>query len=139
MAVTWEDLEVGAQLEKGEVGPLTRTDIVRYAGASGDFNPNHHDELFAQASGFPSVFAHGMFTAGLLGTYLTGQLGAENVRRLQVQFREQVWPGDHLVFEATVIRKSEELGERTVDLDVTVTRTESGGAAVKGEATFVVP
>src|SRR5262245_32970928 len=139
MAATWDQLEVGTVLDKGEIGPLTRTDIVRYAGASGDFNPNHHDELFAQASGFPSVFAHGMFTAGLLGTYLTGRLGAENVRRLQIQFREQVWPGDHLAFEAAVSRKYEEDGERRVDLDVTVTRTESGGAAVKGEATFVVP
>ena len=139
MSLSWEELGVGTDLGKQEVGPLTRTDIVRYAGASGDFNPNHHDELAAQAAGFPSVFAHGMFTAGLLGTYLTGRLGAENVRRLKIQFREQVWPGDVLVFDATVAQKREEDGERVIDLDVTVTRKANGGAAVKGEATFAVP
>jgi acyl dehydratase len=78
------------------VGPLTRTDIVRYAGASGDFNPIHHDELFAQSAGLPSVMAHGMLSAGLLGSFLTRWFGAGSVRRFKVRFRDRVWPGDVL-------------------------------------------
>ena len=120
------------------MGPLTRTDFVKYQGASGDFNPIHHDEEFAKSGGFPTVFSVGMLQAGILGCYCTDWLGAENVRRFSVQFREQVWPGDHIVCEAKVARKYDDGGERKVDLELLVTRKESGGAAIKGEATFVV-
>ena len=135
----WDDLPIGTSCKPREYGPLSRTDFVRYQGASGDFNPIHHDEEFAKSAGFPSVFSVGMLQAGILGCYCTEWLGAENVRRFAVQFREQVWPGDHLVCEATVRRRYEERGERRVDLELLVTREESGGAAIKGEATFVVP
>jgi acyl dehydratase len=138
MSVTWDQLQEGATAPRREFGPLTRTDFVRYQGASGDFNPIHHDEEFAKSAGFPTVFSVGMLQAGILGCYCTEWLGAENVRRFAVQFREQVWPGDHLACEATVRRRYEEAGERRVDLDLVVTRQESGGAAIKGEATFAV-
>jgi acyl dehydratase len=135
---SWDELREREGPEPKQVGPLTRTDFVRYQGASGDFNPIHHDEEFAKAAGFPTVFSVGMLQAGILGCFCTDWLGGENVRRFAVQFREQVWPGDHLVCEATVARKYEEDGERRVDLELLVTRVESGGAAIKGEATFVV-
>ena len=61
---------------------LTRTDLVAYAGASGDFNPMHHDEVKAKAAGQPSVFGHGMFSMGLLGTALTDYVGVGNVTPL---------------------------------------------------------
>ena len=63
----------------------------------------------------------------------------DNVRRFSVQFREQVWPGDRLRCEATVSRRFEEDGEQRVELDVRVTRVESGGPAVVGTAIFAVP
>jgi acyl dehydratase len=78
-------------------GPITRTDIVRYAGASGDFNPIHHDHVFATSSGYPSVFGHGLLTAGVLSTFVTGWLGRANLRRFSVRYVDQVWPGDSLV------------------------------------------
>jgi acyl dehydratase len=139
MGVTRDDLTDGVEAEPRTFGPLTRTDFVRYQGASGDFNPIHHDEEFAKASGFPTVFSVGMLQAGILGAYCTEWLGADNVRRFSVQFREQVWPGDHLLCSGSVARKYEEGGERRVDLELLCTRVESGGAAIKGEATFVVP
>ena len=139
MTVTWDELQEGTKAPRREYGPLTRTDFVRYQGASGDFNPIHHDEEFATSAGFPSVFSVGMLQAGILGCYCTEWLGAENVRRFAVQFREQVWPGDHLRFTATVVRKYADAGERKVDLELLATRVESGGAAIKGEATFAVP
>lgn len=77
-------------------GPITRTDLVRYAGASGDFNPLHHDHAFATGAGLPDVMAHGMFSAGLLGSAVTGWFGSGSVRRYAVRFLRPVWPGDVL-------------------------------------------
>jgi acyl dehydratase len=138
VTVAWDDLAEGSGPEPRTLGPLTRTDFVRYQGASGDFNPIHHDEAFAADAGYPTVFSVGMLQAGILATYCTDWLGADNVRRFAVQFREQVWPGDHLICTATVAAKHDD-GERRVDLDVVVTRVESGGTAIRGTATFVVP
>lgn len=119
-------------------GPVTRTDFVRYQGASGDMNPIHHDEEYAKAAGFPTPFSVGMFQAGLLATWVTDWLGADNVRRYRVRFAEQVWPADTLTCSGTVDREYEVDGERMVDLELTCTR-QSGGVAIKAWATFVVP
>lgn len=123
----------GDRAEPRTFGPITRTDIVRYAGASGDFNPIHHDEGFATAAGFPTVFSMGMYQAGLLATFATDWLGAEHVRRYTVRFREQVWPDDVLTCAGTVT--AVEGGLATVEL--TCTR-QTGGVAVVGEAVFAV-
>jgi acyl dehydratase len=76
---------------------LTRTDLVKYAGASGDFNPMHHDEILAKQAGQPSVFGHGMFSMGLIGTALTNFLGISSIKRFKVRFTKQTWPGEELV------------------------------------------
>lgn len=135
MGVTFDDLAVGAEAAPRTFGPLTRTDFVRYQGASGDFNPIHHDEEFAKASGFPTVFSVGMLQAGILASFATDWLGASNVRRFGVQFREQVWPGDELTCSAVVVGRDD--AARTVDLELLCTR-QTGGTAIKGTATFVV-
>ena len=129
------DLETGTELPARSFGPLTRTDFVRYQGASGDFNPIHHDEEFARAAGYERVFSVGMLQAGLLATYCTDLLGPDNVRRFKVQFREQVWPGDRLLASATVTGVYEADEEPRVDLELTMTRV-GGGTAVTGLATF---
>jgi acyl dehydratase len=140
MASRWEDLEVGAAPAPRTVGPLNRTDFVRYQGASGDFNPIHHDEEFAQAAGYPSVFSVGMLQAGILASYATDWLGADNVRIFGVQFREQVWPGDRLTCTGTVVERvdAHDGDERAVKLEFVVERV-GGGTAIKGWATFAVP
>src|SRR5580765_6785553 len=73
---------------------LSRTDLVMYAGASGDFNPMHHDEVSAQAAGLPSVFGHGMFSAGLLATAITNYVGIGNLASYRMRFTKQTWPGE---------------------------------------------
>ena len=117
------------------VGPVTRTDFVRYQGASGDMNPIHHDEEYAKAAGFPTPFSVGMFQAGLLATWATDWLGPENVRRFKVRFKEQVWPGDTLTCSGAVAKEYEEDGERRADVDLECTR-QTGGVAIQGWATF---
>ena len=132
-----KDVHVGSEAKPREIGPLTRTDFVRYQGASGDFNPIHHDEEFAQSAGYPSVFSVGMLQAGVLATFATDWLGADNVRAFGVQFREQVWPGDRLVCHGKVVDRHDTGPEPTVDLELTVERV-GGGTAIKGWATFAV-
>ena len=132
---TWDELEEGSAPEAREFGPISRTDMVRYQGASGDFNPIHHDDDFAQSAGYPSAFSVGMLQAGILASYATDWLGPRNVRRFGVQFREQVWPGDRLVCSGHVVSRDD--AARTVDLELVVTRV-GGGAAIKGTATFAV-
>jgi len=133
--MTARDLNVGAELPARTFAPLTRTDFVRYQGASGDMNPIHHDEEYAKSAGYPSVFSVGMLQAGLLASYATDLLGPDNVRRFSISFREQVWPGDTLVATGTVTKVYEADEEPRVDLELTMSR-EGGGVAIKGEATF---
>ena len=117
---------------------LTRTDLVKYAGASGDFNPMHHDEVAAQKAGQPSVFGHGMFSMGLLGTALTDYVGVGNVTRYQVRFARQTWPDEELETRIVVRDKRHEGTVALIDLDVRLVNA-SGEEKVVGEATAVVP
>jgi acyl dehydratase len=116
--------------------PLTRTMLVKYAGASGDFNPMHHDDTIAQQVGNPSVFGHGMLSMGLAARLVKDWFGPEAIRRLQVRFSKQVWPGDVLTATANVAGTREENGETLVDLDLVVTN-QDGVTAVTGAATAV--
>ena len=101
--VSGRELSLGAKCEAVLVEELSRTQIVQYAGASGDFNPIHHDETFATGqAGYPSVFAHGMLTMGLTGRLLTDWLGDGVLEDFGVRFVSQVWPGDTLTAVATV-------------------------------------
>ena len=131
------DLTVGDTAEPRTFGPITRTDIVRYAGASGDFNPIHHDEGFATAAGFPTVFSIGMFQAALLATYATDWLGAEAIRRFTVRFQEQVWPDDELTCSGTVTAVEVDGAETRVEVDLVCTR-QTGGTAIAGSASFLL-
>jgi acyl dehydratase len=89
------------EISSGDEAPvvsheLTRTDLVRYAGASGDFNPMHTDEVAAKEAGLPGVFGHGMFSMGLLGRAVTEWAGAGNLKTYGVRFTKQTWPGETL-------------------------------------------
>ncbi|MGZ8751430.1 MAG: MaoC family dehydratase [Acidimicrobiia bacterium] len=117
---------------------LTRTDLVMYAGASGDFNPMHTDEVSAQAAGLPSVFGHGMLTAGILATAVTGYVGVGNLRTYRVRFTKQTWPGETLTTRVVVQKKYEEHGEHRVDLECTVVN-QDGEAKLTGVAVAALP
>ena len=115
----YEDVEKGA--EAPELShELSRTDLVTYAGASGDFNPMHHDEVKAQEAGLPSVFGHGMFTAGMLATAITNNVGVGTLKQYKMRFTKQTWPGETLTTRVRVASKYEEKGERLVELECEV-------------------
>ncbi len=126
-----EDVTVGQEAPVRR-HTLTRTDLVRYAGASGDYNPMHHDEVKATGAGQPSVFGHGMLSMGFLGSAVTAFVGAGNVTDYGVRFARQTWPGEELITSVTVsaIRADDGL----VDLDVRLTNAE-GEEKVIGTAT----
>lgn len=116
---------------------LTRTDLVAYAGASGDFNPMHHDEVKATGAGMPSVFGHGMFSMALLGRAITDWVGIANLRGFQVRFTKQTWPGDVLTTEVTVSELTRDDDEPRAVLDC-VLRNQDGQEVVRGTATAAI-
>src|SRR5438445_6250338 len=117
---------------------LTRTDLVQYAGASGDFNPMHTDEVKAKEAGLPSVFGHGMFSAGFLATAITNYVGLGTLKRYKVRFAKQTWPGETFISKVKVIGKRKEDGDNLVDLECTLTN-QDGEVKVAGEATAALP
>ena len=137
--IHFEDVQEGDEFtDWPPVENVTRSHFVRYAGASGDFNPMHHDDSIATKVGYPSVFGHGMFTAGVLGHYLTDWVGVGNVRKYGVQFKGQLYPGRTLSFAAKVTRKYKEHDEHRIDATLTVT-DDQGVVIVNGTATAALP
>lgn len=127
--------EVGESRTMVVAENITRTQIVMYAGASGDYNPLHSDEVYStQVAGYPSVFAHGMLSMGATGRILTDWFGAESLVRYGVRFVKQVWPGDTLTATATVSALGEDGGDRLVDLTLE-TVNQDGATVVTGTAT----
>jgi acyl dehydratase len=138
MSPRWDDLTEGSAPSPLRIGPVTRTDSVRYQGASGDMNPIHHDDVFAQTAGFSAPVTVGMFQAGVMHAWLAAWLGPANVRRVSMRWREPVFPGDVLTFAAKVVKKYEEQGERRVDVELSCTK-QTGAIAVTGSGVYVVP
>jgi acyl dehydratase len=109
---------------------LRRADLVEYAGASGDFNPLHTDEVAAQEAGMKGVFGHGMYSAGLLATAIENWLGVGCLKKFKVRFVKQTWPGEVLSTDIKVVARRE--GE--IDLECRLVN-EDGEVKVEGEAT----
>jgi len=138
MALKASELNVGDTHSEVVVEDLKRTQLVMYAGASGDYNPVHTDEVFVtKVAGYPTVFAHGMLSMGLTGKMLTNYVGDGRLTRYGVRFTSQVWPGDSLTASAEVEALREEDGRKLVDLKVSTTN-QDGVVVVSGHATAVV-
>jgi peroxisomal enoyl-CoA hydratase 2 len=119
-------------------GPLTRTQFVRYAGASHDFNPNHHDEVYAKASGNKAVFGMGMLAGGYCARLLTDWFGDGALRALRIRFASRFWPGDVLTCSAAVTGKREVAGEGLVDCEFSAVN-QNGDLIIRGDATAALP
>jgi acyl dehydratase len=120
MTLSASNLKVGDTHTEVLVEDLKRTQIVQYAGASGDYNPVHTDEKFVtEIAGYPTVFAHGMLTMGMTGMLVTNYVGDARLTKYGVRFVNQVWPGDTLTGTAEVTAIREEDGDHLVDLAIT--------------------
>jgi acyl dehydratase len=130
MALSASDLKAGDTYTESLVEDLSRTQIVMYAGASGDYNPVHTDEKFTkEVAGYPSVFAHGMLTMGMTGRMLTHYVGDGRLTKYGVRFTSQVWPGDSLSSTATVV----DVTDGIVNLNVETTN-QDGAVVLSGYA-----
>ena len=134
MTLKKQELAIGDSYSELIVEDLTRTQIVQYAGASGDYNPVHTDEKFVtEVAGYPTVFAHGMLTMGMTGRMVTNYVGDGQLTYYGVRFVNQVWPGDTLTATAIVSEIIEEDGEQVVKADVT-TSNQNGQVVAIGYA-----
>ncbi|WP_284981546.1 MaoC/PaaZ C-terminal domain-containing protein [Arthrobacter sp. efr-133-TYG-118] len=138
MALKASQLTIGHTHRERVCENLSRTQIVQYAGAAGDYHPLHTDEVYAtQVGGYTGVFAPGMLTMGLTGKMLTNWAGDTRLTKFGVRFTDKVWPGDTLESEATVSAIRHENGEYLVDLTVS-TVNQDGEIVVSGRATVRV-
>ncbi len=128
-------VKVGDTYETVVAENLSRTQIVMYAGASGDYNPLHTDDLFTrEVAGYPGVFAHGMLTMGMSGRAVTDWVGDGTLTKYGVRFSRQVWPGDTLTTKLTVEAVEPDGTGALVDISVS-TRNQHGDEVVVGSAT----
>lgn len=131
--LTAAEAKAGVESPPLVVGPLSRTDFVRYAGASGDLNPNHHDELYAIRSGNDRVFAMGMLPAGYLAHLLTDWLGDGALRRFRFRFTARVYPGDVLTCRARLTRVTADANAVQVECEAWV-QNQAGQNVIQGSA-----
>ena len=135
MPLSASNLKAGDTHEEVVVDDLTRTQLVMYAGTSGDYNPLHSDDLYTkEVAGYPGVFAHGMLSMGLTGKMLTNYVGDGRLKKYGVRFTNQVWPGDTLTSKATVVEVRDENSEPVVDLALE-TVNQDGKTVITGTAT----
>ena len=131
-------MTVGDSYEEEVCRDLSRTQIVQYAGTSGDYNPLHTDDKYTtEIAKYPSVFAHGMLSMGMTGKMLTNYVGDGRLRSFGVRFTAQVFPGATLTATATVAAIRDEDGESIADIEVS-TVDEAGTVVVKGQATALL-
>jgi len=133
----YENVQVEEKLPSFEL-TINRTHIVKYAGASGDFFPVHHDEEFAKSIGLPSVFAMGLMHGGMLAKIVTDWAGDGRVKRYKLRFATMVWPGDTLGFSGQVVKKYQKDGENFVECTLAIVN-QKGESAISGEATVSLP
>ena len=138
MALNMSNLKPGDEHSEMVIDNLSRTQLVMYSGASGDYNPLNKDDVYTkEVAGYPGVFAHGMLTMGLTGKMLTNYVGDGRLTKFGVRFTNQVWPGDSLTSTATVTDLRVEDGQALVDLEVKTTN-QDGTTVVSGYATAKV-
>ncbi|QQK76424.1 3-hydroxyacyl-ACP dehydratase [Salicibibacter cibarius] len=103
----YEDIEVGEQLPVIEKDPITRVQLVKYAGASGDFNPLHTDEDVGEQAG-TGLIAHGMLIMGMAAEGVTTWMPRKNVKKFNVRFQKMTYPGDKIRVEGSILEKKDD-------------------------------
>lgn len=129
-----DEIKVGDTYSEMIVEDLKRTQIVQYAGTSGDYNPLHTDDKFTkEVAGYPSVFAHGMLSMAMTGKMLTNFVGDGTLKKYGVRFTNQVWPGDSLESIATITTIKEENNETLAEIAIE-TKNQDGITVITGSA-----
>ena len=134
----FEDVEAGFEIPPLEKNPTTQQ-LVKYAGASGDFYQIHYDKDFALKNHLPGVILHGALKNAFLGQLMTdfaGELGW--LRKLSVQYRGMDQPGAPVVCKGKVVKKYVEGGKHLVDCEIWLENAQ-GEKTTPGSATVILP
>lgn len=111
----YEDVQVGDALPRLVKPPVTHLQLVRYAGASGDFNPLHTDPQVGEKIGTGGIIAHGMLIMGFVGEFLSDYVGPHALRKFGVRFRGMTHLGDEITCTGTITHKYEADGEARIE------------------------
>jgi acyl dehydratase len=132
--IKFADYNEGQDIPELRVGPIKQMDLVRYAGASGDFNPIHNDVEFAKSAGLPGTIAHGMYIMALMGRHVTNWVHPMQVKFFGVKFKGMTLPGETMVFTGKIKKKKEENGEKLILVSLTAAN-DKGEVKVSGDLT----
>ena len=142
----FEDVKIGDEMPSFTSDPITRTHLVRYAGASGDFNPLHHDNTFVEMFGMQRVISHGMLVMGITGRAITNWIDQKYLRKFRVRFSGMTEPADlndfantsaraTLTVKGKVVKKYEEGKDKLIECEI---ETADANGKVKLSGAFVV-
>jgi acyl dehydratase len=136
--VYWDDVTAEMEIPPLVKNPTTQQ-LVKYAGASGDYYQIHYDTEFAKGNNLPGVILHGALKNAFLGQYMTDWMGPKgNLKRLACQYRGMDEPGRPITAKGTVIRKYQENGQNLVDCSIWLENDE-GQRTTPGNATVALP
>ncbi len=149
MSINFDTVQIGDAIPTYTSQPITRTHLVRYSGASGDFNPLHHDETFARMIGMNDIIAHGMFIMGIAGEAITSWVDNKYLRKFSVHFLSMTQPVDLDNYENTkdratitvngkVIEKYEENGEKRIRCEI-IAQDAQGSKKLAGFFVLALP
>ncbi|MEW6613890.1 MAG: MaoC/PaaZ C-terminal domain-containing protein [Thermodesulfobacteriota bacterium] len=136
--VFFEDINVGDSMPNLVKEPITETQLVMYAGASGDFNPIHTVHSFGEKAGFGGVIGHGMLSMAMVGQALTDWLGNKALKKFGVNFRAVTKPKDVITVKGTVSNKYTKDGNNCIDIDL-ISENQRGETVIAGKATAALP
>jgi acyl dehydratase len=136
MKIEFDKMEVGDSIPELKIPTITHANLVRYAGASGDFNPIHNDKDFAIANGLDGTIAHGMFVMAQIGRFITNWVDQNQIRFFGVKFKAMTKLGENLTCKGTVKKKKEENGEKLITLTVEA-MNEAGEVKAGGDLIIV--
>jgi len=136
--VYYEDVEEGKEIPQLVKNPTTQQ-LVKWAGASGDYYQIHYDKDFAQAAGLSGVIVHGRLKSSFLGQLMSDWVGEEGwVKKISVQHRGMDFPGEQLTCKGTVTKKYIQDGEHIVELEIW-TENPRGEKTAPATATVALP
>lgn len=135
MNFSYDAISVGDKIPRVKKAPITQIQLIRYAGASGDFNPIHTVPEYAKEAGLDGTIAHGMLVMGMLGQMVSGWVGITPVVKYGVSFRAMTNLGDVLIATGEVAKKYEKDGQKLIDCNVSIA-DEQGEVKVDGKVTL---
>ena len=134
----FEDVQVGDTIPKLVKSPVSHLQLVRYAGASGDFNPLHTDPKIGELIGVGGIIAHGMLIMGFVGQFLSDYVGPTTLRKFNVRFKGMTHIDDVITCTGTITEKYETDGEARIAGKVQAT-DQNGEVKVAGTFVAALP